>query len=257
LIAREQDGWQLVIAERLASAPELIRAALTADGSEYAPLRRSRHAVTFRLCSADGAPGADLFVKHLDPPARWQRLKSIFRGSRSLRAERATRLLAAAGFLAPEVVLRGTHGKNRREILVTRQAEGDGPIVALRGLNGSVEAKRVVLRALGAEIGRLHRAGFIHGDLTPFNIRIVVDEPPRFAFLDNERTRSHVVIACRRRRLRNLVQLGRFALPGITRTDRMRVFRAYEAKLYRRHSRSLERKAAAMLRRRAARHLNC
>jgi hypothetical protein len=39
-------------------------------------------------------------------------------------------------------------------------------------------------------------------------------------------------------------------LAGITRTDRMRVFRAYEAAVYGHHSRSLERKVAAMLRRR-------
>jgi hypothetical protein len=42
-------------------------------------------------------------------------------------------------------------------------------------------------------------------------------------------------------------------LPGITRTDRMRVFRAYEAALRRRHSRSMERKVTAMLRRRTLR----
>lgn len=79
---------------------------------------------------------------------------------------------------------------------------------------------------------------------------------PRFGFIDNDRTRRNVVVARERHRLRNLVQLGRFALPGITRTDRMRVFRAYEAALYGRHSPSLERRLAAMLRRRLERESN-
>jgi hypothetical protein len=135
-------------------------------------------------------------------------------------------------------------------LVVTARAAGDGPIIALRGLDGSIPAKRTVLRALGAEIARLHLAGFIHGDLTPFNIRIMVDVVPSFTFIDNDRTLRNVVIARARRRRRNLVQLGRFALPGITRTDRMRVFRAYEAVLYGYHSRLFERKVAAMLRRR-------
>ncbi len=228
-------------------ASGLIRAALAAADSNYVPLRRSRHAATFLLQSPEGNPGADLFVKHFDPPTGWDRLKSWLRRSRSARVERITASLSTAGFSVSEILLRGIHRKSRREILVTARVDGDGPILALRGLNGSIEAKRAMLRALGAEVGRLHRAGFIHGDLTPFNIRIVVAEPPRIAFIDNERTRRNVIIARGRHRLRNLVQLGRFSLPGITRTDRMRVFRAYEATLHRRHSRLVARKAAAML----------
>ena len=207
------------------------------------------------LRSPLGRQDADLFVKHFDPPAGWERLKSWFRRCRPSRTERITAALRAAGFFVPPILLHGVHRESRREVIVTARAEGDGPILALRGLNGSIAAKRAVLRALGAEVGRLHRAGFIHGDLTPFNLRILIDEPPRFAFIDNERTRRTVVIARERRRLRNLVQLGRFALAGITHTDRMRVFRAYEAALHRRHSRCRERQAAAMLRRRTERDL--
>lgn len=164
-----------------------------------------------------------------------------------------TAALRAAGFSVPPVLLHGAHRESHRELVVTARADGDGPILALRGLAGSITAKRGILRALGSEIGRLHLAGFIHGDLTPFNVRIVVDEPLRFAFIDNDRTRRNILFARERHRLRNLVQLGRFALPGITRTDRMRVFRAYEAALHRYHSRSLERRVAAMLRRRMQR----
>jgi hypothetical protein len=246
----QQNGWRLAVADDPALAAEAIRAALELADCQKVLLRRSRHARTFLLHSVSANQDADLFVKHLDPPAGWERLKSCFRRSRRSRTEHITAALRAAGFSVPRILLHGVHRESGREVIVTLRAEGDGPILALRALQGSIAAKRAVLYALGAEVGRLHRAGFIHGDLTPFNLRIAIDEPPRFAFIDNERTRRNIVIARGRHRLRNLVQLGRFALPGITRTDRMRVIRAYERALYRCHSRSLERKAARLLRRR-------
>jgi hypothetical protein len=252
----QQNGWRLAVADDPALAAEAIRAALELADCADVPLRRSRRARTFLLHSVSGKQDADLFVKHLDPPAGWERLKSCFRRSRRARTERITAALRAAGFSVPPILVHGVHRESGREVIVTLRAEGDGPILALRALQGSIAAKRAVLCALGAEVGRLHRAGFIHGDLTPFNLRIAIDEPPRFAFIDNERTRCNVVIARGRRRLRNLVQLGHFALPGITRSDRMRVFRAYERALHCRHSRPLERKAAVLLRRRMERDLN-
>jgi hypothetical protein len=228
----------------------VLRAILDLADSQRVPLRRSRHASTFVLTSPSSQSGEDLFVKYFDPPAGWARLKSWYRRSRSSTTARITAALCTAGFSVPPVLVQGVHPGSQRELVVTARAAGDGPIIALRGLDGSISAKRAVLRALGTEVARLHLAGFIHGDLTPFNIRIIADEIPKFAFLDNDRTRRNVVIARARRRRRNLVQLGRFGLPGITRTDRMRVFRAYETALYGCHSRSLERKIAAMLHRR-------
>jgi hypothetical protein len=252
----EQNGWRLAVADNLAHAPEVIQTALRLADSQSMPFRRSRHAATFLMRSRSGRRDEDLFIKHFDPPTGWRRVKSWFRQARVARIVRITAALRSAGLSVPPVLLRGVHRESRREVIVTARAEGEGPILALRELDGSIAAKRATLRALGREVGRLHRAGFIHGDLTPFNIRIVVDEPSRFAFIDNERTRHGVVIARQRRRLRNLVQLGHFALPGITRSDRMRVFRAYETALHRCHSRALERNVAAMLRRRAERDLN-
>jgi Lipopolysaccharide kinase (Kdo/WaaP) family len=256
LVCIHEHGWRLAVADDLARAPEVIQAALQLADATRLPFRRSRHAVTFLIRSPSGQQEADLFVKYFDPPIGWERLKSWCRRSRPSRTARITSLLRAAGFSVPPVLLHGVHRESHRGLIVTPRADGDGPVLALRGLDGSIAAKRAVLRALGEEVGRLHLAGFIHGDLTPFNIRIVIDEPPRFGFIDNDRTRRNVVIARGRSRLRNLVQLGRLALPGVTGTDRMRVVRAYEAVLYGRHSRSLERRLAAMLRRRTQRDLS-
>jgi Lipopolysaccharide kinase (Kdo/WaaP) family len=250
---REQNGWQLYIADSIATKGELIDGVLAAMDGDRAPFRRSRHAATYEVRALCGDASHDVFVKCFDPPSRLDRLKSLIRGLRAERAEHATALLLSAGFSAAPILLRGIHRRSGREFLVTARLEGDGPLVALSKLPVALSAKRVLLRALGSEVGRLHRAGFIHGDLTPFNIRIATGEPPRFGFLDNERTRRNGLLWRRRHRLRNLVQLGRFALPGITRTDRMRVLQAYELELYGCASPSLARAAAVFLNRRMQR----
>jgi Lipopolysaccharide kinase (Kdo/WaaP) family len=252
LICPQYRGWRLAVTDELTDDADIIHAALKLADTDSTPFRRSRHASTFLLHLASGQD-RDLFVKYFDPPVGWERVKSWCRRPRRFRAEHTTAALRAAGFLVPPVLLHGVHLESRRELIVTARAEGDGPILALRKLGSSLAVKRAVLRALGREIGRLHLAGFIHGDLTPFNIRIVIDEPPRFALIDNDRTRRNVIIGRNQRRMRNLVQLGRFAFPGITRSDRMRFFRAYEAALRRDHSPYLEREVSAMLRRRIGR----
>jgi Lipopolysaccharide kinase (Kdo/WaaP) family len=250
-----RNGWRLAYRTTLIAAPDVIDAALELATGAAVPFRRSRHASTFLLRSPAGQTNLDLFVKFFDAPAGWERVKSWCRRSRPSRTQRITAALSAADFRVPQVVLYGEHRRSRRELIATSRAEGEGPILTMRELGGSVTAKRAILHGLGAEVARLHMAGFIHGDLTPFNIRIAIDEPPRFAFIDNDRT-CRKIVARRYHRMRNLVQLGRFDLPGINRTDRMRVLRAYEAALNGCHSRAFERKVAARLRRWTQAHLS-
>ena len=94
-------------------------------------------------------------------------------------------------------------------------------------------SRRIVLRALGAEIARLHRAGYIHGDLTPYNIFVTGLQPPQFVFIDHERTRRTILSRFERPRMRNLVQLGHLDVGGVTNTDRMRVWIGYSARFIR------------------------
>jgi Ser/Thr protein kinase RdoA (MazF antagonist) len=122
---------------------------------------------------------------------------------------------------------------------VTRDAGGEDLAAAIAGRRAAPRAKRALLRAIGAEVGRLHRAGFVHGDLVPPNVRLVGD---RLVFLDNDRTRrSRLLVRLVGRR--NLVQLGRFVVVGVTLTDRARVLGAYaaERRLSRRRRRWLGR----------------
>ena len=197
------DGWRGWVDP---AAGEDARTCLAATGA--APVRRSRHAATVRVVVA----GATLFVKRYAAPEGW----------RALRAFRMGEALRAAGFGAPVAVVAGRRGGEG--LLATRDTGGDDLIATVTRLRDR-RAKRALLRALGAEVGRLHAAGFVHGDLVPPNVRVI---DGRFVFLDNDRTRRSVVLVSLAAR-RNLVQLGRFVVPGVTVTDRARVLAAYGA----------------------------
>ncbi len=254
----ERDGWRLNLASgglTLESREAVVARAIEAARGELgAPRRRSRHASTWQI-RIDARAGIDIFIKLLDAPrGLGGAIKHLVRGGAASHVARATQRLNDSGFLAPPLLAYGYEAASGREIIVTSRAEGDGPLRTLKALrSGPVDHKRVVLRALGAEIARLHRCDFVHGDLTPFNIFIVRAEPPRFVLIDHERTRKAGLIGRRRQMLRNLVQLGRFDLPGITVTDRMRIVAGYAAMLDRRKRRALTRRLNAMLRRRIRR----
>ena len=255
--AIERDGWRLCLADgglthKLREAA-IARALEAAGGKLGAPKRRSRHASTWQIRIGAGAE-LEVFIKVLDAPRGLGAIKRIVRGGRAAHVARITQALNDAGFQAPPILAYGRETASGREIIVAPRAEGDGPLRTLAALRaGPRDRKRAVLRALGAEIARLHRCGFVHGDLTPFNIFFVRGEPPRFVLIDHERTRRAFWIGRRRRMLRNLVQLGRFDLPGIGVTDRMRVIAGYAAMLHRRERRALVRRVNAMLRRRIRR----
>ena len=90
----------------------------------------------------------------------------------------------------------------------------------------SLREKRDLLRQFGLTVGRMHRAGVVHGDLRPGNV-LVRRNGNRWEFflIDNERTRRHRYLRGRLRR-KNLVQIN--MLPrGISNTDRMRFFLPY------------------------------
>lgn len=200
----DEDGWR---GWRAVDVPLDVAAYLAADAAGGG--RRSRHARSQRLETADGV----VFVKSYPAPA----------GRRAHRAFVMGRALEAAGFGAPRALLVGSRG--RAGLLVTADAGGDDLLALIAESAGREvprrRAKRAVLRQLGAEVARLHRAGFVHGDLVPPNLRWCDGAP---VYLDNDRTRRFPVTVGARR---NLVQLGRFVVPGVSATDRVRVLLAY------------------------------
>jgi hypothetical protein len=216
----QADGWSGWVDPTAGVDPA---ACLTAAADT--PGRASRHARTLRLAAAGGG----VFVKTYPVPGGW----------RATRAFRMGEALRAAGLGAPTVVAAARRAG--AGLLVTRDAGGEELGAAMAQRRAAPPAKRALLRALGVEVARLHGAGFVHGDLVPPNVRLVRG---RFVFLDNDRTRrSRLLVRLVGRR--NLVQLGRFVVPGVTLTDRARVLSAYAA----------ERQLSSRERRRLARWL--
>jgi len=134
-------------------------------------------------------------------------------------------VLTRAGLVAPAALLVGW--RRGEGLLVTAHVEGHGLLECFAALDragaDARAARRNLCRLLGREVARLHRAGIVHGDLVPANLRVC---GAQLCFLDNDRTRRlPFAIGARR----NLVQLGRFVVPGVTLTDRVRVLRAYAA----------------------------
>lgn len=243
-------GWTFFIPGCAARFSEplresLIDSALAAiDGTLATRVRRSRHAETW-FEHFDGAGGPDAYFKVLDPIRGLNRIRWIFKRRRAAHVASVSEHLRADGLGVPEILLLGAEQRGGREMVVTERVGGFNLVRHLK--RAKLASRRVVLRALGAEVARLHRAGYIHGDLTPFNIFVTGLEPPQFVFIDHERTRRTILSRFERPRMRNLVQLGHIELGGVTNTDRMRVWCGYAAAFSARRRRAQRRRVAAML----------
>src|SRR5262245_50628621 len=175
-------GWKLTLADGR-SLPDdqrerLVALAIDAAEGRIGLLRkRSRHAET-RIVTKAGPSGRDLFVKVIDPPRGVAMLKRMVRGSVAAHVAAITGALILDGLRAPPVLLWGTDASDR-EVIVTERAEGSLLPRRLRD-DRECSSRRMLARALGAEIARLHRAGFLHGDLTPFNVIVTHDREPSF-----------------------------------------------------------------------------
>jgi hypothetical protein len=202
---------------------------------------RDRHPQTVRLERRVRDKSAPLFLKVFHPPSGIDAAKDICRSSKAFRFLRQSVALAAAGFLAPTTIAAGeerTRRRLKRAFVLTVAVPGEPVPEFLRnrysdGLSGpGLAEKRLALESLGREIRSLHDAGFVHGDLVPTNIVIVTDPGVgcRFYLMDNDRTRRYPLWLAQSLWKRNLVQLNRFPLPGITLQDRMRFFRAYSGR---------------------------
>ena len=161
------------------------------------------------------------WTRPLDGPDRglWLKVYPAPDGRRAWRAWRMAHALATAGFAVPEGVL---IARRRREgVPITRDVGGHALLEVVAASRGA--AKHELLRALGRAVAALHMSGFVHGDLVPSNVRV---REGAFVLLDHDRTRRSRFLVWWGGR-RNLVQLGRFVVPGLTIVDRARVLFAY------------------------------
>ena len=171
--------------------------------------------------------GALLYCKVYLPRNNKEGLKRLFRAGRGKRAVRNEQMMRAAGFSVPETLYWGR--QKVREYTVSIGIDGISMITWLNQHRHDPKAKRTVLRRLGEEVGALHLAGFAHGDLRMGNVLLQgPPEIPEFVFLDNERT-SHFRKIPKRLAIQNLRQINTDAVSRLSRSDRLRIFRAYQS----------------------------
>ena len=236
----EVGGWCFVIPASMRTLSSDARENLVENvvaalnGQRGAPFRRSRHATTWKVGSAGSSGEAvTIYLKQLDAARGLIALaKALSRTPRSAHVLRISEDLRRLNFGVPDVLLIGENRESGNQVIVMSEAPG---FMLTRWMNPShqvnLKLRRAILHRVGAEVARLHRSCYIHGDLTPYNVFAADDPQIAVTFIDHEGTEktSRLSINVARDKLRNLVQLGHFDIPGVSRTDRLRVFASYAA----------------------------
>ena len=196
----------------------------------------SKHPQTLAMRWGEVGPGNDFYLKVFHGTGGWSVLKDLFRISRAFRAWRQGLALSAEGFDVPLTIAAGEQRRFRflrRAFILTRRLDGQPAHLFLGRLMNQArrnlpDLKRREISRVGGLVRRLHEHGFVHGDLVASNILVVdTGETPLFYFMDNDRTRRYPFWMPQSLWKRNLIQLNRMPLPGITLQDRMRFFHAY------------------------------
>lgn len=169
-----------------------------------------------------------IFFKQFLPRSPAESVKALVRGSRATRARENSEAMLRAGIDAPVSLCWGKL-PGGSEYLFSSAVPGDDLSHWLRVTLGERSAaqlslRRQLLHALGTCIGRVHAAGFVHGDLRPGNILADL-RADRFHFtlIDNERTVQYSPPPGKLL-LKNLMQLNMLGLDELGKTDRMRFF---------------------------------
>lgn len=232
-----QDGWNLLV------IPESWNQGLWAEVLKHLDHQTpTDHPQTMRLRYPAGENGEEFYLKIFHNSGPVEILKDFVRASKAFRALKQGNALSDRGFHVPLSLAAGEQRRLRfinKSFLLTARVEVTLlPYYLKEHFSGKLDLvtlrrKREYLTQLAMEIRRLHQYGFIHGDLTPFNILVQTHrEKIDFYYMDNDRTRRYPPWTWVPHFLskRNLLQLNRFVLPGISLQDRVRFLHYYLAK---------------------------
>lgn len=135
----------------------------------------------------------------------WKHRKIMRRGTH---LKRIADLMAESDFETPRIVCHGRSGF--RVFVVSEAANADESVYAILMEKSDAPVPDLPrFRFLfGKEIGRLHSAGFVHGDLRWGNVLVrgAETEQPNFVYIDNDRTQKYRSIPAHQR-IKNLVQI--------------------------------------------------
>ncbi len=188
--------------------------AIEASDERFKPIPSSKTTVVFRFVWQE----KEYYLKHYLFKGWRKRLRL---GAKIARLPQIAKQLNREGFSTPEIVCVAHKGQQMFSISVAAIAKSNINELYTKNGAGIVSNMAHFRERFGQEIGRLHAAGFIHGDLRWGNI--LVNNPnsdrPEFIYLDNDRTRRyswHVALllfdffanSCfRHNQIKNLVQI--------------------------------------------------
>jgi tRNA A-37 threonylcarbamoyl transferase component Bud32 len=175
----------------------------------------------------------EIYYKEFLPRSPIEQLKALIKGSRGTRARRQNDALLTAGFNAPVNLAWGKLSAGR-EYVFTRAVSGSGVDRWLRETLNTDEGRperREFLHEMGILVGRFHATGFIHGDMRTSNVLAnrTLDRL-EFSLIDNERN-GQSKPAPGKQLLKNLMQLNMHTPTELSRSDRMRFFRAWHSQM--------------------------
>ena len=211
---------------------QLQRQVLEIVGDQIA----TRHPQTLEVRSLLGGAERCLYLKVFHRMTPWAAAKDTLRLSKAWRFWRQGLALSAAGFKAPLTIALGRMRGWRiakREFVLTDKIDGVAlPLFLRRELAVGMHAvalKRERIRRLARLIRKFHASGFVHGDLVASNIFVGTPDSNdvEFYFMDNDRTRRYPSWLPQTFWKRNLTQLNRLPLPGISLQDRLRFLHVY------------------------------
>lgn len=193
----------------------------------------ARHPQTMELAHQIDGEEKRFFLKVFHRTSLIAAVKDQLRRSPAVGSWRQGLALTEAGFNAPLAIAVGMESGlrlARREFILTAHIAG-APLPAYLKCAGAslLPTKRNHIQSLARLIRRFHEIGFVHGDLVATNIFVVAHGKAKleFYFMDNDRTRRYPSWLGQSLWKRNLIQLNRMPLPGISLQDRMGFLHAY------------------------------
>src|SRR5215510_622441 len=134
---------------------------------------QSKHPQTLQVRAPLEAGSHMLFLKVFHGSSGAGAIKDIFRDSKAFRTMHQATALARHGFNVPITLAAGekrTYGLLRKAFVLTGNVEGQSLLAFLRQQGAAVPSislveKRTALKHLALEVRRLHKLGFVHGDL--------------------------------------------------------------------------------------------
>jgi tRNA A-37 threonylcarbamoyl transferase component Bud32 len=206
------------------------------ENYELTPVRTSVVSRVYKFSIHFGGVEKWFYFKQYLCRSAFDFIKHLVRSSRARRAFEATLMLERNGFKAPVIVAMGEckfSFLERENFLLTVEVEEAKPINQFIPdkledfTKEQLNDLRELIRTFGRTVGRMHAAGIFHGDLRLGNVLVKREKDGwHFFLIDNERTRKFRRLSARLR-LKNLVQANMLISDCITKTDRMRFFKAY------------------------------